>query len=185
LHAGTIELELSDSEAFTYRAAEAGQFTSQIDAVNVVGNATNTVTIAGTDYGDVFEFDASSVRVNGGPVIDLLGIEHLVLDGAGGDDLFFVRNLPASLELEIPSSAGYDTADMSGNDFSAGSGISVPSVLYGEHIILSHGGLGETLTIRHDSLDRVSFTPGVLLGLRRIAGAPGLTVGLEAFMGLD
>ena len=47
------------------------------------------------------------------------------------------------------------------------------------------GGLGETLTIRHDSLDRVSFTPGVLLGLRSIAGAPGLTEGLEAFMGLD
>jgi len=47
------------------------------------------------------------------------------------------------------------------------------------------GGLGETLTIRHDSLDRVSFTPGVLLALRRIAETPGLTVGLETFMGLD
>ncbi len=47
------------------------------------------------------------------------------------------------------------------------------------------GGLGETLTLRHDSLDRVSFTPGVLRGLRSIAGAPGLTVGLEAFLGLE
>ena len=47
------------------------------------------------------------------------------------------------------------------------------------------GGVGETLTIRHDSLDRVSFTPGVLLGLRRIGSAPGLTIGLEAFLGLD
>ncbi|MCZ4500121.1 MAG: dapB [Marmoricola sp.] len=47
------------------------------------------------------------------------------------------------------------------------------------------GGPGETLTIRHDSLDRVSFIPGVLLGLRRIASAPGLTVGLEAFLDLD
>lgn len=46
------------------------------------------------------------------------------------------------------------------------------------------GGSGETLTIRHDSLDRISFVPGVLLGLRRIAGAPGLTVGLEAFLEL-
>lgn len=44
------------------------------------------------------------------------------------------------------------------------------------------GGVGETLTIRHDSLDRVSFTPGVLLGLRAIGGHPGLTVGLEAFL---
>jgi 4-hydroxy-tetrahydrodipicolinate reductase len=47
------------------------------------------------------------------------------------------------------------------------------------------GGLGETLTIRHDSLDRASFTPGVLLGLRRIGQAPGLTVGLESFLDLD
>jgi 4-hydroxy-tetrahydrodipicolinate reductase len=47
------------------------------------------------------------------------------------------------------------------------------------------GGPGETLTIRHDSMDRISFMPGVLLGLRRIASAPGLTVGLEEFMGLD
>ena len=46
------------------------------------------------------------------------------------------------------------------------------------------GGVGETLTIRHDSLDRVSFTPGVLLGLRRIAERPGLTVGLEELLDL-
>jgi 4-hydroxy-tetrahydrodipicolinate reductase len=47
------------------------------------------------------------------------------------------------------------------------------------------GGLGETLTIRHDSLDRASFTPGVLAGLRAIADHPGLTVGLEHFLDLD
>ncbi|HEU5035892.1 MAG TPA: 4-hydroxy-tetrahydrodipicolinate reductase [Nocardioides sp.] len=47
------------------------------------------------------------------------------------------------------------------------------------------GGVGETLTIRHDSLDRVSFTPGVLVGLRAIADHPGLTVGLEHFLDLD
>jgi 4-hydroxy-tetrahydrodipicolinate reductase len=47
------------------------------------------------------------------------------------------------------------------------------------------GAEGETLTIRHDSLDRASFMPGVLLGIRRIAEAPGLTVGLEAFLDLD
>ncbi|MBB1021234.1 4-hydroxy-tetrahydrodipicolinate reductase [Dietzia sp. E1] len=46
------------------------------------------------------------------------------------------------------------------------------------------GTQGETLTIRHDSLDRSSFAPGVLLGVRSIAGAPGLTVGLDAFMDL-
>ena len=47
------------------------------------------------------------------------------------------------------------------------------------------GGVGETLTIRHDSLDRASFAPGVLTGLREIASHPGLTVGLEHFLPLD
>jgi 4-hydroxy-tetrahydrodipicolinate reductase len=44
------------------------------------------------------------------------------------------------------------------------------------------GGIGETLTIRHDSIDRVGFMPGVLLGVRQVVTHPGLTFGLENFM---
>ena len=48
------------------------------------------------------------------------------------------------------------------------------------------GGTGETLTIRHDSLDRASFMPGVLLAVRGLGTLPpGLTVGLEGLLGLD
>lgn len=46
------------------------------------------------------------------------------------------------------------------------------------------GGEGETLTIRHDSLDRKSFMPGVLLGVREVMNRPGLTVGLENVLSL-
>ncbi len=46
------------------------------------------------------------------------------------------------------------------------------------------GGEGETLTIRHDSLDRQSFMPGVLLGVREIVNRPGLTLGLENLLSL-
>ncbi|MFF0529995.1 4-hydroxy-tetrahydrodipicolinate reductase [Nocardia amikacinitolerans] len=46
------------------------------------------------------------------------------------------------------------------------------------------GTQGETLTIRHDSIDRSSFAPGVLLGVREIADRPGLTVGLDPFLDL-
>jgi 4-hydroxy-tetrahydrodipicolinate reductase len=46
------------------------------------------------------------------------------------------------------------------------------------------GAEGETLSIRHDSLDRVSFMPGVLLAIRNVASRPGLTVGLEALLDL-
>jgi 4-hydroxy-tetrahydrodipicolinate reductase len=46
------------------------------------------------------------------------------------------------------------------------------------------GTQGETLTIRHDSLDRTSFVPGVLLAVRTVREHPGLTVGLEPFLDL-
>lgn len=44
------------------------------------------------------------------------------------------------------------------------------------------GTVGETLTIRHDSMDRTSFNAGVLRGIRAIGEHPGLTVGLESFL---
>jgi len=48
------------------------------------------------------------------------------------------------------------------------------------------GGHGETLTLRHDSLDRASFLPGILMGIRGVASLPaGLTFGLDAVLGLD
>jgi 4-hydroxy-tetrahydrodipicolinate reductase len=62
-------------------------------------------------------------------------------------------------------------------------GLRIRGLVAHQEVIL--GGEGETLTIRHDSLDRVSFTPGVLLGVRRVVDTPGLTVGLEAFLGTD
>ncbi|WP_248582259.1 4-hydroxy-tetrahydrodipicolinate reductase [Nocardioides sp. InS609-2] len=61
-------------------------------------------------------------------------------------------------------------------------GLRVRGLVAHQEVIL--GGLGETLTIRHDSLDRASFTPGVLAGLRAIGAHAGLTVGLEHFLDL-
>ena len=52
------------------------------------------------------------------------------------------------------------------------------------HQEILFGTQGETLTIRHDSIDRTSFVPGVLLGVRNVADHPGLTVGIEPLMGL-
>lgn len=49
-----------------------------------------------------------------------------------------------------------------------------------EEVLL--GNPGEVLTLRHDSLDRTSFMPGVLLAVRAVADRPGLTVGLEALL---
>ena len=46
------------------------------------------------------------------------------------------------------------------------------------------GGSGETLTLRHDSLDRTSFMPGVLLAVRAVVARPGLTVGIDPLLDL-
>lgn len=62
-------------------------------------------------------------------------------------------------------------------------GLRVRGLVAHQEVIL--GGPGETLTIRHNSMDRVSFMPGVLVGLRAVTSTPGLTVGLERFLGLD
>ena len=62
------------------------------------------------------------------------------------------------------------------------SGVPVHSIRaegYLAHQEVIFGTTGETLTIRHDSLDRKSFMPGVLLGIRKVAERPGLTYGLE------
>ena len=53
------------------------------------------------------------------------------------------------------------------------------------HQMVLLGGTGETLTIRHDSFDRASFMPGVLLAVRNVAHTPGLTVGIDGFLGLE
>ena len=61
-------------------------------------------------------------------------------------------------------------------------GLRIRGLVAHQEVIL--GGAGETLTIRHDSLDRISFTPGVLLGVRQIGDRPGLTIGLEELLDL-
>jgi 4-hydroxy-tetrahydrodipicolinate reductase len=59
---------------------------------------------------------------------------------------------------------------------------SVRSHGYVAHQEVIFGDPGETLSIRHDSINRAGFMPGVLLGVREVVKHPGLTVGLEKFM---
>jgi 4-hydroxy-tetrahydrodipicolinate reductase len=58
--------------------------------------------------------------------------------------------------------------------------VRLPGLVAHQEIIL--GGPGQVLTIRHDSMDRSSFMPGVLLAIKEIAGRPGLTVGLDSLL---
>ena len=61
--------------------------------------------------------------------------------------------------------------------------IRLPGLVAHQEVLL--GTAGETLTIRHDSLDRASFMPGVLMAVRAVRERPGLTIGLEPLLGLS
>ncbi|RAV13233.1 4-hydroxy-tetrahydrodipicolinate reductase [Mycolicibacterium sp. GF69] len=89
------------------------------------------------------------------------------------------KDLPPNPDATSTGLAGARGADVDG--------IPVHSVrLAGlvAHQEVLFGTQGETLTIRHDSLDRTSFVPGVLLAVRRVAERPGLTVGIEPLLDL-
>ncbi|OAA22008.1 dihydrodipicolinate reductase [Frankia sp. EI5c] len=86
-----------------------------------------------------------------------------------------------------PAGPDATTSALDGARGSRVAGVPVHAVRLGglvAHQEVLLGGSGETLTIRHDSLDRASFMPGVLLAVREVAAHPGLTVGLEALLDL-
>lgn len=60
--------------------------------------------------------------------------------------------------------------------------VRLPGLVAHQEVVL--GTVGETLTIRHDSFDRASFMPGVVLAVRGVLDRPGLTVGIEPLLGL-
>ena len=85
----------------------------------------------------------------------------------------------------IPDATTHDPAGARGAVVDGGvhvHSIRLPGLVAHQEAIL--GNDGELLTIRHDSIDRSSFMPGVLLAVRSALGRPGLTVGLEPLLGL-
>ncbi|MDH3226802.1 MAG: 4-hydroxy-tetrahydrodipicolinate reductase [Thermoleophilia bacterium] len=79
-------------------------------------------------------------------------------------------------KLDAPSGTSLRTAGLMEGEVPIQS-VRLPGLVAHQEVIL--GRAGEILTIRHDSLNRESFMPGVILALRAIAGRPGLTMGLE------
>lgn len=88
----------------------------------------------------------------------------------------------------VPAAPDATAVGLAGARGAEVAGVPVHSVrltgLVAHHEVL-FGTTGETLRLRHDSLDRVSFMPGVLLAVRRVRDLPGLTVGLEPLLDLD
>ena len=79
-------------------------------------------------------------------------------------------------KLDKPSGTALRTADLMEGDVEIHS-VRLPGLVAHQEVVF--GAPGETLTIKHDSIERVSFMPGVLVAVKRVASRPGLTVGLE------
>ncbi|BBY16544.1 4-hydroxy-tetrahydrodipicolinate reductase [Mycolicibacterium litorale] len=95
--------------------------------------------------------------------------------------------LIAEARKELPPNPDATSTGLEGARGADVDGVPVHSVrLAGlvAHQEVLFGTQGETLTIRHDSIDRTSFVPGVLLAVRKIAERPGLTVGIEPLLDL-
>ncbi|HST50142.1 4-hydroxy-tetrahydrodipicolinate reductase [Jatrophihabitans sp.] len=83
---------------------------------------------------------------------------------------------PDATTAEVPGARGADIDGVRVHAVRVSGLVAHQEVLFGTE--------GETLTIRHDSLNRSSFMPGVLLAVREVGNRPGLTVGLDALLGL-
>lgn len=84
-------------------------------------------------------------------------------------------------KLDAPSGTSVRTAALMGKDVPIHS-LRLPGSVAHQEVIF--GGAGETLTIRHDSLDRTSFMPGVLRAIEQVSSLDGLVVGLENLLDL-
>ena len=83
---------------------------------------------------------------------------------------------PDATAQELPGARGADVDGIRVH------GVRLRGLVAHQEVLL--GSEGETLTLRHDSLDRVSFMPGVLAAVRAVGDRPGLTVGIEPVLGL-
>jgi 4-hydroxy-tetrahydrodipicolinate reductase len=84
---------------------------------------------------------------------------------------------PDATSTSLPGARGADVEGIPVHSVRLAGLVAHQEVLFGTE--------GETLTIRHDSIDRTSFVPGVLLAVRRIRERPGLTVGIEPLLNLQ
>lgn len=84
--------------------------------------------------------------------------------------------MPDATSTSLPGARGAKVGDVPVHS------VRLRGLVAHQEVIL--GDTGETLTIRHDSIDRTGFMPGVLLGVRKVVQTPGLTFGLEHFLNL-
>jgi 4-hydroxy-tetrahydrodipicolinate reductase len=121
------------------------------------------------------------------PHVEIIELHHDRKVDAPSGTAMRTAQLISDSRAADPKVPGRDTEIAEGARGAVVEGVHVHSVrLPGlvAHQEVLFGGEGQTLSIRHDSIDRTSFMPGVVLAVREVGKRSGLVVGLEALMGL-
>jgi 4-hydroxy-tetrahydrodipicolinate reductase len=132
----------------------------------------------------MMEFAAQAAKYM--PDVEIIEMHHeKKLDSPSGTALLTAKKI-AEARTESPAPLPKETVEkVSGARGATLNDIPIHSVRlpgYVAHQEVIFGGLGQTLTLRHDSLDRRSFMPGVTLAVRKVRTLTGLTVGLEKLL---
>jgi 4-hydroxy-tetrahydrodipicolinate reductase len=158
------------------------------DLANLAGKADhgNAVWAPNFALGAVLAMHFAAVAGRFYPAAEVIELHHQgKADAPSGTALRTARAIAAA--RDHPPGPGAGQESVAGARGGEVDGVRVHSVrLPGlvAHQEVIFGGQGEVLTLRHDSLDRSSFMPGVLLAVRQVGTRPGLTVGLEPLLGL-
>ena len=120
------------------------------------------------------------------PAAEVIELHHQgKADAPSGTALRTARAIAAARRREPAGTTGESVPGVRGGEVEGVRvhSVRLPGLVAHQEVIF--GGQGEVLTLRHDSLDRSSFMPGVLLAVQAVATRPGLTVGLEPLLGLS
>ena len=158
------------------------------DLANLAGKADhgNVVWAPNFALGAVLAMHFAAVAGRFYPAAEVIELHHQgKADAPSGTALRTARAIAAAREQASGPGAGRESvAGVRGGEVDGVRvhSVRLPGLVAHQEVIF--GGQGEVLTLRHDSLDRSSFMPGVLLAVREVATRPGLTVGLEPLLGL-
>lgn len=129
----------------------------------------------------MMEFAAQAAKYL--PDVEIIELHHeKKLDSPSGTALLTAQKIEAARQNAVVSVPGQTVEKIPGGRGAALGDTHIHSLRLPGHVahqMVIFGGLGETLTLRHDSLDRSSFMPGVLLAVRRVGDLKELIVGLD------
>ena len=158
------------------------------DLANLAGKADhgNAVWAPNFALGAVLAMHFAAVAGRFYPAAEVIELHHQgKADAPSGTALRTARAIAAARTPDGPGAGSESVAGVRGGEVDGVRvhSVRLPGLVAHQEVIF--GGQGEVLTLRHDSLDRSSFMPGVLLAIRAVPTRPGLTVGLEPLLGLS